>query len=998
MSSENSLIFDNKNLHTGSFVFTYDSSSDTIISGSDDYLLKFLPFNESVVKDSIEKNKKITSILFSDSKIFFSQEEQLYMSLFDNPNEQEYLDTLTSSLRQILFSKKFNYVICYDGDDNIHIVNLDNNKIFQYKSTNNCIIKFGIVSKDEEFLILCGVDGNITIYNFVKDSSENTAIKFYKKFNAFAKTTIDNFNQTNSIDINSNHDIIISGDLLLKKVNLLDNNTKIESITEFFHKENINFCKFITDDIVLTLDTNNMIKIWDYSSKKLINKYENKNLNNSQPITYLEIVSKGNSKYHILFSDESGAINISEEFMIEIKREKEEDYEKLINEMIENENKEEKKEETEKEEENNKLDEKAPSLSDMEDSEGNLLNKEEIQYNVQEKKENEEHEKLSSLLNNIDLNILKEKLNITDIQEPFISGSTNDLENLNIKYLLFNLTGMVISKYQNSIKTIDVKFSDTSNKKNISFIDGKDYCIVAMNETGIVFGNKVEELNIDEYEKENRRKNGSIEFKSIRISNDNLLNDWIFDLPEEESVILLCIGNDFIGVYTSMSYLRIFSIFGNEKMILSINNNVIALTAFENYLTYAYTSSLPFSNNQQIRFKILDSNNYFNSIFEGEIPISPDSNLIYFSYSAEGILISYDSYNILRGFFYEIENNWIPLIDLGEKYNGKNINFWCVGVEENEVYGLEIKGDRIEPNVTNNPIQKTWNLINDSENDDFYLKSYLFIKFYEKRYLKYNVIKNLRFINFPEYPYTDTMKDLDDIKKMKTEHNKKILNKINEYIIKGENSKVIILYDYLMTNKSKSTAIKLCNEYKKVALSSYLQYKLNLNEIVKEQFMNEGGKVIQYITDNNKLNEKKKNIEKKNDNGMNELASIAIDLKEYQNSINNSNVEIKTEKNNENEEKSEEINTDKVNNDSHIIHEIIQNKNFKIDKNNNKNLENGLDLFNELSKFQKSPTKDQLLKSTIKNNINNNIPGKRKNKDIQNTILPFENKKIKITK
>ena len=175
----------------------------------------------------------------------------------------------------------------------------------------------------------------------------------------------------------------------------------------------------------------------------------------------------------------------------------------------------------------------------MEDSEGNLLNKEEIQYNIQEKKENEEQEKISSLLNNIDLNILKEKLNITDIQEPFISGSTNDLENLNIKYLLFNLTGMVISKIQNSIKTIEVKFSDNSNKKNISFIDGKDYSIVAMNETGIVFGNKVEELNIDEYEKENRRKNGSIEFKSIRFSNDNLLNDWIFDLPEEESVIIL---------------------------------------------------------------------------------------------------------------------------------------------------------------------------------------------------------------------------------------------------------------------------------------------------------------------------------------------------------------------------------------------------------------------------------------------------------------------------
>ena len=997
---ENLLMFENKNLHTGPFVFTYDSEIDTIISGSDDYLLKFLPFNESIVKDSIEKNNEITSILYSDSKIFFSQKEQLYMSYINSPSEEIYLSTLTSSIKHILYDKKFNYVISYDEDDNIHIVNLHNKKIFQYKTTNNCPIKFSILSKDDEFLILCGVDGCITIYNLVKDNSENTALKFNKKFFAFSKTTLDNLYQTNSIDINSNNDIIISGDLLLKKVNLLNNDNKIESITEFFHKDNINFCKFITNEIILTLDTSNMIKIWDFISKKLLHQYENKELNNGKPITYLDIIYKdNNTKYYILFNDDGG-INISEELQIDkIKKEKDEDYEKIINEIMEEKNENEKKEDIKNQ------NEKAPSLSDMEDSEGNLLNKDEIEYNIQEKKENEEQEKISSLLNNIDLNILKEKLNITDIQEPFISGSTNDLENLNIKYLLFNLTGMVISKIQNSIKTIEVKFSDNSNKKNISFIDGKDYSIVAMNETGIVFGNKVEELNIDEYEKENRRKNGSIGFKSIRFSNDNLLNDWIFDLPEEESVILLCIGNDFIGVYTSMSYLRIFSIFGNEKITLSINNNVISLTAFENYLTYAYTSSLPFSNNQQIKFKILDSNNFFNTIYEGEVSISPDSNLIYFSYSAEGILFSYDSYNILRGFFFEIENNWIPLIDLGEKYNGKNINFWCIGIEENEVYGLEMKGDRIEPIITNNPIQKTWNLIDNSDNDDCYLKSYFFIKFYEKRFLKFNSIKNLRTINFPEFPYTDNMKDLDDIKKKKKEHDKKILNKINDYIIKGENSKVIILFDYLFMNKSKSIAIKLCNEYKKNAILSYLQYKLNISEIVKEQIISEGGKIIQYISDNNnnnnKLNNKNTNFDKGNENGINELTSIAINLKDYQNMENTiknellSNKIIKEEKNNK-DDNLDEINTDtKIKEENNIMHEIIQNKNFKIEKNNNKNIESGLDLFNELSKLQKSPTKEQLVKSAIK--LNNNH-SKRKNKDIHNTSLPFENKKIQITK
>ena len=333
-------MFENKNLNTGPFVFTYDSEIDTIISGSDDYLLKFLPFNESIVKDSIEKNNEITSILYSDSKIFFSQKEQLYMSYINSPSEEIYLSTLTSSIKHILYDKKFNYVISYDEDDNIHIVNLHNKKIFQYKTTNNCPIKFSILSKDDEFLILCGVDGCITIYNLVKDNSENTALKFNKKFFAFSKTTLDNLYQTNSIDINSNNDIIISGDLLLKKVNLLNNDNKIESITEFFHKDNINFCKFITNEIILTLDTSNMIKIWDFISKKLLHQYENKELNNGKPITYLDIIYKdNNTKYYILFNDENGGINISEELQIDkIKKEKDEDYEKIINEIMEEKN------------------------------------------------------------------------------------------------------------------------------------------------------------------------------------------------------------------------------------------------------------------------------------------------------------------------------------------------------------------------------------------------------------------------------------------------------------------------------------------------------------------------------------------------------------------------------------------------------------------------------------------------------------------------------------
>ena len=182
---------------------------------------------------------------------------------------------------------------------------------------------------------------------------------------------------------------------------------------------------------------------------------------------------------------------------------------------------------------------------------------------------------------------------------------------------------------------------------------------------------------------------------------------------QDENPLLLSLGSDWCCAYTSMSYLRIYSIFGSEKITLSLSNTVIAITGHENYLAYAYISSLPLSNSQQLRFKILDEYKMFNEVYDGVLSISPFSNLIYFSYSKEGILISYDSYNIVRGFFYEVQNNWVPLLDLGNKYISQSKNFWVIGVEENEIYGIEMKGEKIEPYPESRPIEKTWNLITD---------------------------------------------------------------------------------------------------------------------------------------------------------------------------------------------------------------------------------------------------------------------------------------------
>jgi len=279
------------------------------------------------------------------------------------------------------------------------------------------------------------------------------------------------------------------------------------------------------------------------------------------------------------------------------------------------------------------------------------------------------------------------------------------------------------------------------------------------------------------------------------------------------------------------------------------------------------------------------------------------SNLIYFSYSKEGILISYDSYNIVRGFFYDVQNNWIPLLDLGNKYINENKNFWCIGVEENEIYGIEMKGEKIEPYPESRPIEKTWNLITDDPENEFQ-KSYIFISFDEKRCVKYNEIRKIRENNilFPDYKLTESLKEESEIKKQKIAHDKKIVAKMQNLAVEGLDSQVIVLFDYIFRNNSKEIFIKICREMDKNELADYLSYKLNVSQIIQKQNFNNGGTIIQYIQDPT-TNKKKRNNDdekseisnNKNKEEENEMKSFAFDVDAYQKNMNEMKQDLKKE-------------------------------------------------------------------------------------------------------
>ena len=1015
--NNNELKFTSKSVGMDSFVFSLNKTSKELVIG-EDTLIKLIPIDGSVERENSECEKQIKSILYGNDKIFYNQEEKLFMCEYNSLTTKCLLTSLTSNISKILLNKKFNYVVCYDEDDNIHIVDLATKNVNQYKSENKCSIKNGVISKDDKYLLLLGTDGQLSIYEFNSLDTKNTSLILKNSIKNFLpKNILENKNWDGIFDSNDKGIFISGGELLLKIIDLNSSEFKSDTSTDFTCINEISIAKFINEEIILLCDAKNNIKIFNYKQKKLLMKFDCSKENEGEAFNSLDYIlnkdekDKNSFNIELIYGDKSGNLNISDKINLSLKSENLEDN--IVNELfgeLDDDNKEKDKDKdkegekdkdnkSEKEEDNNskksdvKMDQ--ADLSVLEDSEGNLLGKDEIERKIKEKQDKAIKEEAINNVQNIDIDTLKEKLGLIDIQEPFVSGSTSGMDNIKSRYILCNLVGTIVSKESNEIKTITINFSDISDKKNISFIDTDDYIIGAMNEIGVLFGNRAEEENLDDYENENRRKNASILFKPILTKTINLMSDWKVNLPQDENPLLLSLGSDWCCAYTSMSYLRIYSIFGSEKITLSLSNTVIAVTGHENYLAYAYISSLPLSNSQQFRFKILDEHKMFNEVYDGILSISPSSNLIYFSYSKEGILISYDSYNIVRGFFYEVQNNWVPLLDLGNKYISERKNFWVIGVEDNEIYGIEMKEDKIEPYPESRPIEKTWNLITDDPEHEFQ-KDFLFISFDEKRSLKYNEIRKIRdnHILLPDYKLSLSLKDESEIKKQKTAHDKKIIERMKKLVINGEDANVIVLFDYIFKNRNKEIFIQICRELQKLELANYLEYKLSISEIIQEQNFNKGGTIVQYIQDTtaNKKNKNNKddegeNLNKNRKNEENDdLNAFTLDIDAYQNKFSEIKEDLKKEgliNDKKKKENNDTIITD--NNDVKENNNLVQNnsifKNAMIVEEKEK--KNGKELFSDLKKVvSKSPMKQNKAPAKPKTIVQQKIKPKRTHKEI----------------
>ena len=194
----NELKFTKSSIGISEFAYSLNKSSNEIIVGEDN-LIKVILLDKLIEREkegNKEVEKIINYIIYENSKIFYNQEEKLYMCDYSTLGNECLLTTLSSNISKILYNSKYNYVVCYDEDDNIHIIDIESKKVNQYKSENKCSIKTGIISKNQKYLILLGTDGQLTVYEFSElNEQKNTALNIKNKImNFLPKNILENKN------------------------------------------------------------------------------------------------------------------------------------------------------------------------------------------------------------------------------------------------------------------------------------------------------------------------------------------------------------------------------------------------------------------------------------------------------------------------------------------------------------------------------------------------------------------------------------------------------------------------------------------------------------------------------------------------------------------------------------------------------------------------------------------------------------------------------------
>ena len=241
------------------------------------------------------------------------------------------------------------------------------------------------------------------------------------------------------------------------------------------------------------------------------------------------------------------------------------------------------------------------------------------------------------------------------MQPAFQPGSTP--VSFQERYMVWNSIGIVRKHQTEEENNIDVEFHDTTVHHSLHLPNNDNYIIADLSIEALVLANS---FNEDSF-------SSTLYCVGFNIWDSN--REWKYDLPNDEYIECLALGEGLIVVGTNKKNIRLFTIGGLQVYIFTIPGPLVCISAQEHSVMVIYHSGSGLPGEQCLSMLLLriDVKNLFKNkhqIFKPiSVAVSPKSFISWAGFTDEGTPCVMDSEGIVRLYKDLIGHFWIPIAD-----------------------------------------------------------------------------------------------------------------------------------------------------------------------------------------------------------------------------------------------------------------------------------------------------------------------------------------------
>ena len=262
------------------------------------------------------------------------------------------------------------------------------------------------------------------------------------------------------------------------------------------------------------------------------------------------------------------------------------------------------------------------------------------------------------------------------------------------RFLVWNLTGMVISRDENVFSAIEVDFNDTEKHRTMRLTDRYGFSMAALDDAAVVFGCRA-----------NNGHPSTIVYRPLASWAPN--SEWQVQLEAGEEALAVALGFKFCAVATSARYMRVFSHTGAQRAVFSVAGPLVTIAAAGGLLALVFHSGRAVgAEDQGMELVLYDMREAARPVrlSSGPLALSEGATLHWVGFSESGVLTTVDSSGVVRSCLRSYGFEWVPILNCAALKKSKAEHHWVVGVTDSAMMCVICKGDDPYPATLPRPV------------------------------------------------------------------------------------------------------------------------------------------------------------------------------------------------------------------------------------------------------------------------------------------------------